>query len=281
MMMNMPNSKKSKNKAMNDKFREWFIKPPFTVRKPILHPLISNNPALVGTAFDYLLRFKIQYMTPNAVFHPWIAEEGLKVVSHRLKAKNYTSESEKKDLKAWLKEGTKLLDRAKENHAKYLKDGIITTELIESSIHLAKMDVFYRSPENIEGRIQEIDTLDVEDLRELINGVKEDQFKTKELCILNPRFTNAARITGVKTDADLLLDDTLIDIKTFKNLRFDREIFNQIMGYYLLSKIGGIDNAPEDYKIQKVGVYYPRHEYLHIFDIESTIRIKMRLCEKY
>ena len=80
------------------------------------------------------------------------------------------------------------------------------------------------------------------------------------MCILNPTFSKASKITGILADADLLLDDALIEIKTVKNLQFDRSTFNQLMRYYLLSKIGGIDHPPEDHDIRKIGVYFYRHD---------------------
>lgn len=259
-----------KIKEIKDKFREWFFKPHFIKKgRPIIHPLMSNNPSLVGTAFDYLFRFYIMFMNPRAVSDTWVAEKVLRNVSRRLNEGFYTSKSEKKGLKAWLKEGTTLLNRAKENHANYIEDGVLTSELLESCLHLAKIGSLYTPSGYIKSRVQDVDSRDVEELKALINGVKEDKFKAKELCILNPGFTNTVIITGIGGEADLLLDDKLIDIKTIKDLRFDREIFNQIMGYYLLSKIGGIDHAPKNYNIQKIGVYYPRHEYLHIVDIED------------
>ncbi|MFX1313667.1 MAG: hypothetical protein ACFFHD_13815 [Promethearchaeota archaeon] len=275
--MKNTNSTNSRN-YLNKRMREWFYKPPFAIKKPLIHPPLTNHYPLVGTAFDYLLRFLLQYINPHAVSHPWIAEEGLKVGRQLLKTKIFTSKSEKKYFKVWLKEARMLLERAKDNHAKYLENGTITTELIKSSIHLAKLDFFYRAPDkiNVNGTIQDIDPLDVDDLRGLIEGVNLNQFRTEKLCILNPRFTDAAKITGQVADADLILDNTLIDIKTFMNLEFGREVFNQITLYYFLAMIGGVDHAPKDYKIQKIGVYYPRHEYLHVLDIYSIITDKFK-----
>src|SRR5436309_627677 len=35
----------------------------------------TKRPPLVGTAFDYLLRFELQRRAPHAVAYPWIAEQ--------------------------------------------------------------------------------------------------------------------------------------------------------------------------------------------------------------
>ena len=42
------------------------------------------------------------------------------------------------------------------------------------------------------------------------------------------------------------------------------------MGYYLLSKIGGIDGAPEDHEIHKIGIYFSRYEYLHVINVRDV-----------
>ena len=60
-------------------------------------------------------------------------------------------------------------------------------------------------------------------------------------------------------DADLIIDNTLIDIKTTKNLKLDRSHLNQVLGYYVLSLIGGINNNPNDRPIENIGLYFARH----------------------
>jgi hypothetical protein len=58
--------------------KAWF-KANFPFHAPKLHPLACSEPrtkryAMVGTAFDYLPRFKLQQMYPYAVTERWVAE---------------------------------------------------------------------------------------------------------------------------------------------------------------------------------------------------------------
>jgi len=256
-------------KEIKDKFNEWFVKPPFSGKLPIKHSPITEKPQLLGTAFDYLLRFKIQYLDSKAIDKHWVAEKALLGLKVRLVTKNYTPKANKQSIESWLEEGEPLIAFAEGNYSHFLKDGKITKDLLRSCFHLAKMDGFYR-PGYITGRIDNVSPKDTQDLQSLIGNIKMEQFQAKELCLLNPTFSNATKITGIKADADLVLDDTLIDIKTVKNLKFERKMFNQVMGYYLLSKIGGIDGAPEDHEIHKIAIYFSRYEYLHVINIKDV-----------
>src|SRR5205807_3779618 len=59
------------------RFRAEFPKPRMAVKKPLVAPPLSRRYALVGTAFDYLLRFYLHRRNPSAVRRRWVAEEGL------------------------------------------------------------------------------------------------------------------------------------------------------------------------------------------------------------
>jgi hypothetical protein len=68
---------------------------------------------------------------------------------------------------------------------------------------------------------------DIKDLRRLIELVDPDTFTAHELCILNPTFGDASRMVG-GADTDVLLDDTLRDVKTVKDFDLKSPYFNQI-----------------------------------------------------
>ena len=54
---------------------------------------------------------------------------------------------------------------------------------------------------------------------------KDYTFKS-EKCYLNPTFGDASNLVG-GADADIILDDMLIDIKTTKAISFTQEHYNQ------------------------------------------------------
>ena len=55
------------------KFQEYFSKTGFAVKKEILAPPLTKNYGRVGTTFDYLLRFYLKYLNPQAITHRWVA----------------------------------------------------------------------------------------------------------------------------------------------------------------------------------------------------------------
>ena len=74
-------------KDVREKFREEFPKPTFNIKKELLAPPFTKRYGLVGTAFDYLLRFYIKYLNPSAITKPWVAERGLEILKRRYKVK--------------------------------------------------------------------------------------------------------------------------------------------------------------------------------------------------
>jgi len=166
------------------------------------------------------------------------------------------------------KKATDIIRQAKELYLKYLTAGRITDELIRHSIYLAQLDVIYRAG-IIDPNLGRADRKDVDDLKNLISLVNPSIFKAKSLCVLNPTFGKASELVG-GADADILLDDTLIDIKTVKRLELRRRDFNQLVGYYILFLLGGIDMAPAA-KIESVGIYFSRYGILHKIPVKSFV----------
>lgn len=218
---------------------------------------VTKNYSLVGTAFDYLFRFYLEHENPNCVTKHWVAEDSLALLEQTI------DEYGKKATKEMLDASDKmmlLLEDAKENHEKYLNTGNLGDDLIRSSVELAQIDAYYRSG-IIPPSLGHVDSGDVQDLRNLVSLVKPDTFKAKNACFLNPTFGYGSQLVG-GADADLIVDDMLVDLKTTKFLSFTQEHYNQLIGYYILSKLGKV-NESEDIPISKIGIYFSRHGILH------------------
>jgi len=243
------------NNDVRQKFRQEFPKPKFSVNKEMLAPPITKNYVLVGTAFDYLLRFYVEHINPNTITGPWVAE----VVAQMIEDTD----------KVLHKKTKKIIPRAKENYSQFLKTGEITDDLINSTLLLAKLDFKARGC-FIDTEMGVTDYEDVNDLRDLISIVDTKNFKAKNVCILNPTFGEGSGLVD-GADADLIIDDILIDIKTTKKLELTQYHINQLMGYYILYKIGGIDGLSPKHKIKKLGIYFSRHGYLYVIDIQKII----------
>lgn len=245
---------------VRQRFSAQIRKPPFTLRDKMLAPPLTKNYSLVGTAFDYLMRFYLQRQNSNTITGTWVAEEAVLLLDNPLISRLFGSSPQLR------KKAKRIIHQAKELYLNYLTAGRMTDELIKHSIYLAQLDVIYRAG-IIDPNLGKADRKDIEDLKNLISVVNPSVFKARFLCILNPTFGKASKLVG-GADADILIDDTLIDIKTVKQLELRRRDFNQLVGYYILFLLGGIDMAPVA-KIEKVGVYFSRYGILHAIPVKS------------
>jgi len=114
------------------------------------------------------------------------------------------------------------------------------------------------------------DDNDVKDLMNLINIIDYKLFLAKEQCILNPTFGQSSLDLG-GADADFIIDGTLIDIKTTKYLKFTRDHFRQLIGYYLLNKRENNINGD----IKELGIYFSRFGIFYTFPIPEMNKTVM------
>ncbi len=215
---------------------------------------LSKNYGIVGTAFDYLLRFNVEFLNKNVEIkkNEWVAENGLALL--RKKHNQDTISALEVDL-----------SKTKESYSRFLTLGAIDAELCEAVIFLSKLDIYVRSRydsflnytnEFFQMSKKILEKFDIEDLKNLYNIIEPEIFKAKNIVFLNPTFGEASKMIG-GADADLIIDSVLIDIKVTKELKLKRAYFNQLIGYYVLSMIGGINDM--DHKIEHLGIYFARH----------------------
>lgn len=241
---------------VREKLKQEFPKPKFTSKQELLAPPLTKNYGGVGTAFDYLLRFYVKSINPQAVERRWIAESSVNLLKQ--------DGSHRKYEQAYL-----IVTQAREEYAKFLATQQLSDELIKISLLLAKLDVLYRAGK-IDENLQDVDDKDVEGLRSLMSFIDANLFKSSGVVVLNPTFGLASALVG-GADADLLIDDLLIDIKTKKELILERDDFNQLIGYYTLYKIDGIDGTQKQHEVKRLGIYFSRYAYLHVIPVEDVI----------
>lgn len=242
---------------VRQRFKIEFVMPPLGTTKQLAAPPLTQNYSLVGTAFDYLLRFYVERLNPESKSGEWIAEKGalcdeIEVDGHRF------------DIA-----GT--VEKAKAAQKQYLQSGKVDDKLLRAVLNLAQLDaVARRGDESYYEKLDKIDRKDVQDLQQLISLVKPETFKAKKVCALNPTLGRASELVG-GADCDMVIDDTLIEIKTTKKFEVKREYFDQIIGYYILFRIGGIDGLSKTHSIKKLGIYFSRYGHLWLFKVSDVI----------
>jgi hypothetical protein len=241
---------------VKEKLSEIIKRPDIKLDGKIKAIPLTKNYSLVGTAFDYLLRFVLE-SNFKAISTKWIAEESIELLS---KIKH----PEKDVINT-------LLKICKKRYKEYLKDKKVDDFLVESCIILAKIDLIYRCA-IFEEHMGYVDDKDKKDLLNLYNFIDLNNFKPNSICLLNPTFNQASHLVG-GADADLVIDDTIIDIKTTKNLSLTKDYLNQLVGYYFLYKIGGFSGLKEKININFVGIYFSRYGLLCKIPIKDLINI--------
>jgi hypothetical protein len=132
----------------------------------------------------------------------------------------------------------------------------VSKEVLRGSVLLAHLDRFARTKVLHDGFCVVNDT-DLEELRALYDIVPWHLFRAAGVCALNPTFGEGSRLVG-GADADLLMDDILIDIKTTKRDYVDLGYVHQLVGYLVLMRIGGMDGLSPDPVIERLGIYSAR-----------------------
>ncbi|HEX2905813.1 MAG TPA: hypothetical protein VHO69_03065 [Phototrophicaceae bacterium] len=143
-----------KCQGVETKFRETFPLPHTSSPDKMLAVPLTKNYSLVGTAFDYLLRFYLERLYPSEQSKSWIAEAALDC-------------SILQNNEAAQKQAQTIVQTARELQATYLQSGQITDKLLRACLLLAQVDPIFRR-NVIVSDFGKIDECDVVDLRNLI-----------------------------------------------------------------------------------------------------------------
>ncbi len=72
----------------------------------------------------------------------------------------------------------------------------------------------------------------------------------------------------------MVIDETLIDIKTTKSLKLEAAAFRQIVGYYALHQLGSVGELEPKAKISKLAIYFSRFGYMHTMNVSDIVNPK-------
>jgi hypothetical protein len=264
------------NKEVRDKLKVEFPKPEFNLISKIKVEPKSVNYSLVGSAFDYLMRFYLEYHNKEKLLikrNCWVAENAKIALIEKLSKFGYNSIRVGSNRNK-LVNANELLQiikdawsEAQDNYNKFILSGKITNKLIVSCLFLGKLDSYSRR-RVIDENFETYEKEDVKDLKALISIIDLKKIIVKENIYFNPNFGYATDLVR-GADADLIIDDTLIDIKVTKELKLEKKYFDQIIGYYCLSLIGGINENPNLNVINNLGIYFARHGVLWTIPINK------------
>jgi hypothetical protein len=289
--------------ALRTFLKQAFPTPKVTVPDVIVSPSIGKSPSLVGKAFDYLLRFELERAYPShAHSRRWVAEAALTYFREGdTTVWDYDQPDDMPD-QEWLASMQKQVEHNKvfhkqvqekfikcqQTHTRYVNGQKVPIHtLLDTCFFLSLLDDVVRIGPRAKMFVETspVDKKNFEDLRCLRNNLDLRLLTPKSHCILNPTFGKSSSL--VAADGDLLIDHTLIDIKTTKKGKLDRAAFNQVICYYLLYTIGGISRH-KGIEVNSIGIYFSRYNHLWTMpvsdlgnkkSIADAVRLLKRACK--
>ncbi len=211
---------------------------------------------LVGTAFDYALRFELLRRNPHAVTRSWVAEGAVERIAEAAERAGLP----KKQARLLEKQGAGILEDARRFVEGFCASSI--PDLAPLAVHallLAKLDNVYRAYQ-LDSALTEADPEDVRDVTELLAIVPYDALSDASAMLLNPTFGSFSTVVG-GADADLISGDLLVELKTTKTADLKREMVRQLLVYFILAQRAQAEDRmfPE---VRRFGVYFSRHGHL-------------------
>ncbi|WP_366560119.1 hypothetical protein AB0R69_15575 [Bacillus pumilus] len=206
--------------------KEYETLVPYTLEKP-------SDASLIGTAFDYLARFRIaQIINLEMSFKELVAYNGLK------KLQKFTGDKSLED---------KYYSTIQKDIDTFIKDEqSLNNEACVTALMLANLERYSRA--NMLSGVSETDIFDIQRKDILTNELTglmetfEEKFincgfvKTDSKVVFNPHFGIASLLVD-GADADILIDDVLYDFKVVKDVGYKSADVLQLTGYFLLNQL--------------------------------------------
>lgn len=233
--------------------------------KPVADLLVpraakGDNPQLMGTAYDYLLRFHLLRDFPFAAEGRWVPENWHDQMVDM-------GEQLPKELETWRNELRRITRRARRQQASFCGGEALSMALLRTTIQLADCEMYIRAGLPMD-RLRQPSAAQAKELARLIEVTNWSLLRPKRRCLLNPTFGNGD--CPVSADADLLIDDMLIEIKTVSKLQVTPEHWCQLIGYAALNEHFPIGNGKR-VPIRRVGIYFSRHAHLVSWSLNELV----------
>lgn len=212
----------------------------------------AAHASLVGTAFDYALRFEIERQTRTRSESSWVAEKAV--------ARYEAMFGHDAERTAELLAARRAIAAARECVAAYFERHSVResdrVELARHSALLAGIDPFYRAGSvALPFRLAPTEQA-VTDVAALLACAPVSALLREGPATLNPRFGAAsAKVRGA--DADAIFGDLIVEVKATADCIIDRDMVRQLVGYVLLARTERRTDS-EVPEIRRVGILFAR-----------------------
>ena len=172
--------------------------------------------------------------------------------------------------------------RARQLYDAFIESRRFIHPLARAALFLAALDRAYRNgPETViarylKGPLQ----AETDDCMSLVRAINREMITAKRRVALNPSFGEASSLVG-GADADFVIDDTLVDIKTTKYFQITQAMVHQLVGYRILLAACEPDGSTAQGApaITHGAIYFSRHatlerfRYLDLIDRQDFLRL--------
>jgi hypothetical protein len=269
------------NWLLREKLKKEFPIPEFKLKSELKAPPLTANHSAVGMAFDYVFCKHIMSINKNSYESKMgrvrIADFGGLadyILNYPMDIIPTNAQVQENKSKLEFRERREMFSLPRTQNS-YKKETLTEEQLLEKferyKNFLAERystwgENKWREKYNIfddrteRQKIHPAERHDINDVRDIIALrylVDNQLFTIKQKCYLHPNFGEVSKRIGA--EADMIIDNTLIDIKTTTQLKISRMHFDQLICYYIFSLIAGINGKTEEKPIENIGVYFARH----------------------
>ena len=206
--------------------------------------------SVVGTAFDYAVRFELERRAPGTTAGRWVAE----AVVDALASGQLTEGREHLVLLR------KRIGNARIFHRKHITrrrpDDAWMLRLSRHALRLARIDPLWRAERGGDQALAD-DNAAAPEIVDMLKLVAFDRWAGQQPLLLNPTFGEAGtRVSGA--DCDVIAGNRLIELKTLKEATLERGTIRELTVYLMLADAARQAGEPFP-KIEYVGVLFARH----------------------
>lgn len=227
---------------------------PFPSIPPIIVQHENRANPVIGHAYDYLLRAYVQRI--NGAHQEREGDHLAASIAVSILDRKYIHDA---------------YNGVVERRNRYIGgDSALTQVIIKDAIVLGQLEQFYRSGAgDIPAILHAIDD-DIHDLQTLMQVTERhsERFQASHNIMCNPRFGEAVSALVDGADGDLIIDNTLIDIKTESEFRWKIGQSRQLIAYWILSCLSP-GFKPE---IKRLALWNPRYCRLVSIEVEVICR---------
>ena len=259
--------------------------PQLSKERQLLVPSLSTLKRPLGMAFEYLVRAQLQRINPNAQTGQWLAEEAIEVAKNNLKQLGYIyaevdyfyeglsgrperATSRSKNPRKLLAQLDRLVDLTKTLEFNFVKSGLLNRDLVEGYVKLARLHGRFVGQGTFVApyELDQVDPRAVHEMEAMFDLVDWSKFKAKKRCLLRPQFRSSFGLG--RFEPDLVVDDTIIDLKAIESRWLDRRDIDQLFGYFALAELEGFKGRRKG-GINKLALYFSRFADWLVIDLRN------------